>query len=227
MGLEVDKPILTPEALAANVTNEGGVYGTYRLLKNVIGLWILQQCRASWAAAGKTYTYSELVDLATQVEPLRAVFNPNEPAFLSPGDHPQRIRDCCRQADQPVPGTPGEVVRSVLESLALAYREVLELVSFVARRSVSVLYIVGGGAQNRLLNQMTANATGLPVIAGLTEATVIGNALVQLITLGEIADLSQARQVVAGMAELEHYEPDESTRTVWDEAYERFQQTCR
>lgn len=222
VGLEVDKPILTPEALAANVTNEGGVYGTYRLLKNVMGLWILQQCRATWAAAGEEYSYGELVQLAEEAEPLTAVFNPNDPIFLQPGDHPQHIRDICQQTNQPVPETPGAMVRSVLESLALAYREVLELVTAVAHKPVSVLHIVGGGTQNHLLNQLTASATGLPVVTGPIEATVIGNALVQLITLGEIADLSQARQIVAEMDELKRYEPKETA--VWDDVYGRYRE---
>ncbi|MCB8983514.1 MAG: rhamnulokinase [Ardenticatenaceae bacterium] len=222
VGLEVDRPILTPEALAANVTNEGGVYGTYRLLKNVMGLWILQQCRAAWAAAGQNYSYAELVELAEAAEPFTAVFNPNDPAFLTPGDHPQRIRDYCRQTGQPEPTAPGAIVRSVLESLTLAYREVLEQVTAVAQRSVSVIHIVGGGTRNQLLNQMTANAAGLPVVTGPVEATVIGNALVQLITLGDIGDLAQARQIVAGRAELQQYEPQNTA--VWDEVYGRYQQ---
>ncbi len=220
VGLEVDQPIVTPEALAANVTNEGGVYGTYRLLKNVMGLWILQQCRATWAEAGQEYSYAELVQLAEESEPLTAVFNPNDPIFLQPGDHPQHIRDFCQKSNQPVPKTPGAVVRCVLESLALAYREVLELVTAVADQSVSVIHIVGGGTQNKLLNQMTANATGLPVVTGPVEATVIGNALVQFITLGEIADLQQARQIVAGLDELQKYEPQETA--VWDAAYKKY-----
>jgi len=222
VGLEVDEPILIPEALAANVTNEGGVYGTYRLLKNVMGLWILQQCRTTWAEAGEEYSYAELVAMAEKTEPLTAVFNPNDPRFLAPGDHPQHIREICRQTNQHVPQTAGAMVRCVLESLALAYREALEKITTVADRTVSVIHIVGGGTQNELLNQMTADATGLPVVTGPIEATVIGNALVQLITLGEIADLAQARQVVAGMEALKRYEPQGTA--VWDEIYGCYQQ---
>jgi len=224
VGLEVDEPILTPEALAANVTNEGGVYGTYRLLKNVMGLWILRQCRLAWAASGVEYSYAKLVNMAAQAEPLKSVFNPNDPVFLTPGDHPQRIREWCLRTNQPAPETPGAFVRSILESLALAYREVLELVTDIADRQVSVIHIVGGGTQNQLLNQMTADATGLPVITGPIEAAVIGNALVQLITLGEIAGINQARRIVAGMAEQKRYLPGEMTtqREAWDEAYDRF-----
>jgi rhamnulokinase len=220
VGLEVDQPILTPAALAANVTNEGGVYGTYRLLKNVMGLWILQQCRATWAAAGEEYSYGHLVELAAQAEPFTAVFNPNDPIFLQPGNHPQHIRNYCRQTNQTEPETIGGLVRSVLESLALAYREALDQVTAVAGQKASLLHIVGGGTQNELLNQMTANATRLPVVAGPIEATVIGNALVQLISLGEIADLSQARQIVAEMDGLKRYEPKDTA--VWAEAHERY-----
>ncbi len=222
VGLEVDKPILSPEALAANVTNEGGVYGTYRLLKNVMGLWILQQYRAQWAAEGQTYSYAEMVEMAREVEGDTAVFNPNDPIFLTPGNHPQRIRELCQQTGQHTPKSPGEMVRSVLQSLALVYREVLAQVTAVADQPATVLHIVGGGTQNTLLNQMTANATGLPVITGPIEATVIGNALVQLIALGEIANISQARQIVAEMDELQRYEPQETA--VWDAVYGRYQQ---
>jgi rhamnulokinase len=154
-----------------------------------------------------------------------AVFNPNDPAFLAPGDHPQRIRDYCQQTNQIVPETVRAVVRSVLESLALAYREVLEQVTAVAHQPISVLHIVGGGTKNQLLNQLTANATGLPVVTGPVEATVIGNAMVQLISQGEIADLNQARQIMAGMDELKRYEPQE--KAVWQEAFGRFQQIAQ
>lgn len=221
VGLEIGRPILTPEALAANVTNEGGVYGTVRLLKNVMGLWILQQCRAAWEGEGRSLSYGEIVELAQGAEPLASVFNPNDPVFLPPGDHPRRIADFCSRTDQSVPVTTGEIARSVLESLALAYRETLEQLTAVSGRSVSVLHVAGGGSRNELLNQMTADATGLPVVAGPVEATVIGNALVQLIALGEIADLRQARAVVAGMDELRRYEPRD--KSVWDDAYGRYQ----
>lgn len=226
VGLENNEPILTPDALAANVTNEGGVYETYRLLKNVMGLWILQQCRATWKAEGESFSYAELVDMAAKANPLLVIFNPNDSAFLTPGDHPQHIRDWCRRTNQPLLETPGAIVRSVLESLALAYRQVLDQITAVANRKVSVLHIVGGGSQNQLLNQMTADATGLPVVAGPSEATVIGNASVQLITLGEISDLNQARQVEAATTELKRYEPSGDAGpqvSDWDEAYGRFQ----
>ena len=221
IGLEVTEPIVNEAALAANVTNEGGVYGTFRLLKNVMGLWILQQCRATWATAGQKYSYGELVELAEAAEPFRSLFNVNEANFLAPGDHPQRIREFCRRTSQPVPETVGQVVRAVLESLALAYREVLELVTDVANQPVDIIHIVGGGTQNTLLNQMTADAADRPVSTGPIEATVLGNALVQLISLGEIGDLAQARRLVANMSGTGRYEP--SGDPAWPAAYQRYQ----
>ena len=222
MGLEMTEPVINEASLAANVTNEGGVFGTYRLLKNISGLWILQQCRQTWRAQGQEYSYAELVALAEAADPLTAVFNPNDPCFLPPGDHPQSIRDYCAATGQPVPDDVGSIVRSVLESLAMTYRETLDTLRNLTGRSIDVVHIGGGGTQNQLLNQMTANATGLPVVTGPIEATVIGNALVQLITLGEVADLRQARQIVASLSELNHYEPKDAA--VWQEAYGRYQQ---
>ena len=230
VGLEMDRPVVTDTALQANVTNEGGVYGTYRLLKNVMGLWILQQCRATWAAAGESYSYEALVAAAEQAPPLQSIFVPNDPAFLAPGDHPAFIREMCRRSGQAVPDGVGALTRAVLESLALAYREVLERVCQVAERQVSIIHIVGGGSQNDLLNQMTADATGLPVVSGPVEATVLGNALVQLIALGEIQDLAEARQLVASMAGMRRWEPAPSSNSGqagsddWDAAYETYKQ---
>ena len=190
------------------MTNEGGVYGTVRLLKNVMGLWILQQCRATWAEEGRLFSYSDLTALAKQAHKRDiALINPNDPIFLAPGNHPQHIRQLCQQSGHSVPETVGEIVCVVLQSLAMAYRDVLRELTAVSNRTVAVIHIVGGGTQNKLLNQMTANATGLPVMAGPIEATVIGNALVQLITLGEIKDIQEARQIVAEMGMMERYDP--------------------
>ncbi len=196
VGLETDAPILTEAALAANLTNEGGVYGTNRLLKNVMGLWILQQCRVTWAGEGKAFSYGELVEMAENVTVETAVFNPNDGRFLTPGDHPQRIRELCREIGQPIPQTPGETARATLQSLAYAYRDVLNELQAISNRTVDVVHIVGGGSQNTLLNRMTAVAAGMSVVTGPIEATVIGNALVQLIALGEIKDIQEARQIV-------------------------------
>jgi len=220
VGLEVQEPIINEAALLANITNEGGVYNTYRLLKNVIGLWILHQCRQTWAAQGKRYGYDQLVALAQKVPPHQAFIDPNDDRFLPPGNHPQKIKDYCTETGQAVPTNTGSIVRCVLESLALKYRYVLDILRELSQQPVDALHVGGGGAQNHLLNQLTANATGIPVVAGPIEATVIGNALVQFISLGEITDLQEARQIVAGMDEVKRYEPEEAH--LWKEANERY-----
>lgn len=222
VGLEVPQPIMTPAALAANVTNEGGVAGTYRLLRNVMGLWIVQQCRAAWDAQGQTYTYADLVRLALAAPPLQSFIDPNDARFLPPGDHPHLIQTMCAERGQPVPQTPGEIVRCVLQSLALAYRDVLDTLRSLTHQPVDVIHIIGGGVQNTLLCQMTANATGLPVVAGPVEATVLGNALVQLIALHELSNIAEARALVASMGDLQRYEPQDTAH--WESAYERYRQ---
>ena len=207
VGLEVNAPVINDASLAANVTNEGGVYGTYRLLKNVMGLWIVQQCRATWAAAGEELSYTDLTALAGAASPDTTAIDPNDNRFLAPGDHPARVRAWCSERGLPVPTTKGEVVRSVLQGLANRYAGVLASLTELTGEPADRLHIVGGGSQNRLLNQMTANATGMPVVAGPVETTVLGNALVQLISLGELADIGQARQLVAQMGGQEEFLP--------------------
>lgn len=219
-GLEMDHPILTPEALAANVTNEAGAFGTITLLRNTTGMWILQQCRDTWAKAGQSYSYADLTTLAGQAPALVSVIDPNAPLFTPPGDHPTRIRDYCRSTGQPVPESVGEVVRAVLQGLALAYRDTLDDLAALTGRTLDALHIVGGGSQNDLLNQMAADVTGLPVLAGPVEATVLGNALIQLIALGEIADLAQARQIVGAMGGIRRFDPSgKEGQEHWDRVY--------
>ena len=217
VGLEVDAPIIDADALAANVTNEGGAYGTYRFLKNVMGLWIVQQCRNTWAAAGEVLSYTQLTELAVSAESLRTLINVNDPRLLAPGDHPAIIRQLCQETGQPIPETRGAMIRCVLESLALKYRHVLENLLRLSGKRADVIHIVGGGTQNRLLNQLTADATGIPVQAGPIEATVVGNALVQLVALGEIANIEEGRAVVRDSFDLHKYEP--ANRSRWDAAF--------
>jgi len=220
VGLEVAAPVINAAALAANVTNEGGVAGTYRLLKNVMGLWIVQQCRATWAAQGSDYSYADLAQLAQTAPALRSVIDPNDGRFLPPGDHPRLVQALCAERGEPIPQTHGAIMRCVLESLALAYDDVLRTLQTLAGTTSTVVHIVGGGARNTLLCQLTANATGLPVVAGPVEATVLGNALVQLIALGELANIAEARQLVATMGDLEHYEPQDAA--IWQAARQRY-----
>lgn len=215
VGLEVPEAIINDAAYAANITNEGGLNGTYRLLKNVMGLWILQQCRTTWAAEGTEYDYSEMVEMARAAPPLKSIFDVDDARFLPPGDHPKHIRDWCAEHGQPVPNSHGEIVRTVLESLALKYRAILAELSRIADQPVDVVHIVGGGSQNALLNQFTADAAGIPVITGPVEATVLGNAAVQFIAAGELGDIQQARSIIAGMDAMTTYEPTPNNR--WDE----------
>jgi rhamnulokinase len=218
VGVEVPEAILNDAAFASNVTNEGGLNGTYRLLKNVMGLWVLQGCRATWAGAGHDYSYAELVDRAGEAEPLQTVLDVDDPRFLPPGDHPGRIREWCREHGVRPPEAHGAVARAVLESLALKYRGVLENLAALSGRPVEVVHIVGGGTQNALLNQFTADASGKTVIAGPVEATVLGNAAVQFMALGELADIGQARQIIATMGATQTYAPQHRER--WDAAYQ-------
>ncbi len=218
-GVEVDDAIIDEAAYAANVTNEGGVEGTYRLLKNVMGLWILQQCRATWEHEGASYSYAEMVDLARAAQPSAAIFDVDDPRFLPHGDHPQRIRDWCAEHGVTPPQTHGEIVRCVLESLALKYRLTFDNLRQISGQPIKAIHIVGGGGQNELLNQFTADAAGIPVVTGPIEATVLGNAAVQLIALGELGSVSEARQIIADMGITRTYRPRSSAW--WDEAYQK------
>jgi rhamnulokinase len=220
LGLEVTQPVVNAAALKANVTNEGGVYGTFRLLKNVTGLWLLQQCRATWAAAGEAHDYAELTTMAEAAPALISFVDPDDPLFLHPGDYPAHIRAICQRTGQAVPEDKGAVVRCALESLALKYRYFLDKLTALSGKQVDVLHIIGGGAQNHLLCQMTADAIGKPVLAGPVEATALGNALVQFITLGEVSDISEGRRLVAASTQFAHYEPQHQTQ--WSDAYQRF-----
>lgn len=222
VGIEMNTPVLSKDAREANLTNEGGAGGTIRLLKNVMGLWVVQQCREHFQ---KQHSYAELVALAEEVEPLRSLVNINHPDFLKPGDHPTLIREHCKRTNQPMPETPGEVVRCALDSLALAYRAVIDDLERVSGKSVEVIHIVGGGSRNALLNQLTADATGRPVIAGPAEATVLGNAAVQFITLGKLGSIREARSLISkslnAQNALVHFEPRATSQ--YEDAFGRYQ----
>lgn len=225
IGVEVQQAVLTDAALALNVTNEGGVDGTYRLLKNVMGLWLVQQSKVAFERAGRTYDYARLTQLAADAEPFRSLVDPNDQTFLNPEDMAQAIKDFCRRSDQLVPETDGQVVRCALESLALKYRQVLEGIESLTGERVEVIHVVGGGSRNELLNQFTANACGRPVIAGPTEATALGNVLLQARAAGDIGTLAEIRSVVRASSELATFEPAQTD--VWQKAYERFRRIAR
>ena len=220
IGLEVKEAVLSDKALAYNVTNEGGIDGTYRLLKNVMGLWLVQECRRSLERQGKRLDYATLVREAAQAAPFRSLVDPDDAGFLKPDDMPTALKQWCRNSGQPVPETIGELVRCALESLALKYRMVLERLEELSGTPVEVIHIVGGGSQNELLNQFTADACRRPVIAGPVEATALGNVLVQARTAGEVGSLADIRGVVRASYDLRRYEPTESRQ--WQEALERF-----
>jgi rhamnulokinase len=214
LGVELPAPVLDARAAAANLTNERGVEGTIRLLRNVMGLWLLQECRRHWA----TYDYDELCEMAARERPDVPLFDPDGDEFLAPGDMPGRIDATCRRLGQRAPAGPGATVRSLLVSLACKYRFVLERVQEVTGRRVDCIHVIGGGARNRLLCQLTADITGLPVMAGPIEATALGNVLVQALGAGRLTSLAEMRQVAAASAKPERVEP----RGSGDTDYERF-----
>ena len=214
------EPIVTPEALEANFSSYGGPGGRYLPWKNIMGLWLVQECRRAWARAGDELSYDELTGLAAAARPFVAIVDPDDPSLLAPKDMPEAIAAFCRQHGQPVPDTRGEMVRSVLESLALSYRWTLEKLAQLQSRRFDVLHVVGGGSRNRLLCQFTADACGVPVVAGPVEATAIGNAALQAVAMGDLGSLEEARQIIRRSFDVVLYEPKD--RAAWDAAYERF-----
>jgi rhamnulokinase len=208
MGVEVPKAVLTPRALELNMTNEGGIDGTYRLLKNIMGLWLVQQCKRSFDAAGRKYDYPQLATLAAKANPLRSIVNVNDPRFLNPPDMPRAIQEFCRETKQPVPKTDGELVRCCYESLALKYLEVLGYLEELTGEKIKIIHIVGGGSQSRLLNQFTADACQRSVLAGPVEATALGNLLTQIRADGELGSLAEMRLVVRHSTKLTNFIPD-------------------
>jgi rhamnulokinase len=220
MGAEIAQPLTGEKVHEANFTNEGGVGGTIRFLKNIMGLWLVQECRRAWERAGHEYTYESLMQQAAQAPPFVSLVNPDDSAFMLPADMPRALADYCRQTGQAAPESPGAVVRCALESLALKYRWVLEKLEELIGRRLDVIHVVGGGCQNTLLCQFTADACSRRVLAGPVEATAIGNVLTQMLGLGLIKSLDEGRAVVRRSFDLATYEPylpDE-----WQEPYQRF-----
>ncbi|MDF2814713.1 MAG: L-fuculose kinase [Paenibacillus sp.] len=220
MGTEVDQPVITDQAREMNFTNEGGVNGTYRLLKNIMGLWILQECRREWEREGHSYSFAELVGLAEKAPPFAALINPDDALFLHPGDMPEQIRTYCKQTGQQAPEDIGVIVRCILESLALKYRYILELTEQLSSQQFNGLHMVGGGIHNTLLCQWTANAIGKPVWAGPAEGSAIGNLVVQWIAQGHLSDIAEARRVIGESFPVTSYVPND--KEAWDHAYSKF-----
>lgn len=220
LGTELSEPVLEPETLALSFSNEGGVGGTYQLLKNIMGLWILQECKREWEEAGAEHSHGELVWLAEAAEPQRCFIDPDDARFYAPSGMTAKIAAYCRETGQPEPRSKGEFVRCILESLALRYRQALEQAERLTGRRFGGLHMVGGGIQNRLLCRLSACAIGRPVWAGPAEASAIGNLLMQFVAQGALTDLAEARELVAASFPAETYEPGEPA--AWEAAYDRF-----
>lgn len=220
MGTELDAPKINAQTEKYNFTNEGGVNNTIRFLKNIMGLWLIQESRRQWKREGKEYSFAELESLAKAAKPFRCFIDPDHPSFVAPGDLPARVREFCQKTGQYVPETVGEIVRCIYESLALKYRYTAENISTLTGISPRVIHVVGGGTKDGFLSQMTADACGIPVCAGPEEATAIGNLLVQLMAAGEAKNLSDARAIVAASFTPKYYAPQNTD--AWDAAYQTF-----
>jgi len=219
VGVEIAEPILDERALRLNFTNEGGVNNTIRLLKNVAGLWLLQECKRHWGDV----SWDEVIAHAREAAPLKSLIDPDAADFLNPADMPEAIRSYCRRLGEPEPDSVGAMARCCLESLALKYRWVIESLESLTGREIKTIRIVGGGSQNKLLCQFTADATGRVVIAGPVEATALGNALVQAMALKQIASLSEARAVALTSSSTEIFTPRQNEKGKWDEGYGRLE----
>jgi rhamnulokinase len=220
VGAEVGEPVITAESLAYNFTNEGGVCDTIRLLNNMTGLWLIQECQRTWTAEGETLSYDDITHLARAAAPFSALIDTDAGEFLSPGDVPARVREFCLRTGQIPPESKGSVARTILESLTLKCRWTFEKLEELLGQRLEPLHIVGGGSQNELLNQFTADAIGRPVVTGPIEATATGNVLMQMLALGHIASLEEGRDLVRRSFEMRTYLPRETS--LWDEAYGRY-----
>jgi rhamnulokinase len=220
LGVEIPEPVINDRAMALNVTNEGGVANTIRLLKDIGGLWLLQESRRQWQREGIEYSWEDLQSLAAQAEPFRSLVDPDAPDFLNPTNMPAAIRSYCLHTGQPQPETPGQLVRCCLESLALRYRMVLEGLENLLGRRLDKLLIVGGGSQNHLLSQFAADACARPVIAGPVEATALGNIMMQAVATGHLADIATGRTAIAASFQREICEPHSTS--AWQDAFGRF-----
>jgi len=221
LGTELAGPVVTDEARLLNFTNEGGVGGTVRLLKNICGLWLLERCRKDWQSEGRAVEYQELLAQAAAEPPLQFLVNPDDSSFVLPQHMPQAIAAFCAKSGQSKPVGPGPVTRTILESLTLKYRQVLESLERLVGTKFQEIHIVGGGSRIDLLNQFTADAIGRRVLAGPVEATALGNLAMQMVATGAVASLSEARDLISTSFPTRVFEPKDTDR--WGEAFERFQ----
>ncbi len=220
MGIESPEPVINDTVLKLNFTNEGGVNRTSRVLKNITGMWLLQECRRIWNLAGKDLDWEDMNKMSAAAKPLVSFIDPDAPEFMAPASMPESICEFCEKTSQTAPAGDGAVLRCALDSLAMRFRQVLAMCEELAGRRIETIHIVGGGTRNRQLCQLTADACGRPVLAGPIEATAIGNVMVQAVADGDVADLAQAREVIAQSFEMDEYEPQDTA--AWDDAYETF-----
>jgi len=220
MGIESDVPVISGKTLEYNLTNECGVGRKIRLLKNIMGLWLLQECRRIWSEAGNAFTFPELVDMAQKAKPFQSIIDPDYMKFYNPEDMTSEIRSFCSMTGQPVPSEPGQYVRTILEGLAFKYRMVLDQLREVSGKNLEKIYIIGGGSQNDLLSQFTADAANVPVITGPVEATAIGNLMVQAMAKEYVSNLNEIREVIRNSFELKTFLPENQSE--WEKAYKRF-----
>jgi rhamnulokinase len=220
MGIEVKDAIINEQTFALNFTNEGGVEGTTRFLKNITGMWLLEQCRKEWESKGTSYTYPEIVALSDSVKGFQSLIDPDHASFANPGSMTKAIAEYCKQTNQQAPKTHAEFIRCIFDSLALKYKFVLESLRQIAPFPIEKLHVIGGGSQNKLLNQFTANSIGIPVVAGPSEATAIGNVMMQAKGLGIVKSLNEMRDIIRNSVSLETFYPEDTA--LWKEAYSHF-----
>lgn len=225
LGSECDEPIVDEYSITNNLTNEIGYDDKVSFLKNIIGLWLVQESRRQWAREGVEYGFGQLERLASDAKPFQCFIDPDAPEFSPAGNMPKRIQEYCEKTGQYVPKTPAEIVRCINESLAMKYRLSIQKLQECTGKEYKALYMVGGGIQSKMLCQMTANACGFPVVAGPVEATVLGNIAIQLMASGDIKDLTQARTVIKNSEKIEVYEPQNVAQ--WDTFYEKFQEIIK
>jgi len=227
MGSIEKRPIITEQSYLYNFTNEGGLNRSVRFLKNIMGLWLIQRLKKDWEKEGYSYSYDEITEMASKAKPFKAIINPDDVSFYNPDDMSEAIIDFCKKTGQEAPETKGEIARTVLEGLALAYRRVSNMLSEIKGKPVEGLNIVGGGSKNRLLSQMAADCLQKTVIAGPIEATAIGNILVQAVADKAIADPEKAREIVKNSFKIETFEPNLKQKERWDEVFEKFMDIVR
>jgi sugar (pentulose or hexulose) kinase len=222
VGTEVEKPVINEKTFKHNFTNEGGVFSTYRLLKNVMGLWIVQECKRYWDGVGEEYSYAQLENMAWNASPLKSFIDPDYSAFGEPGDMPSKIVQFCKNTGQKPPGDKGELIRCIIESLALKYRYVIESLEDITGKTYNSIHIVGGGVKDKILCSFTAQACKKDVVAGPVEATAIGNIAIQVAALENITTATQVREIIKNSFNTQVYQS--SSNAEWEEAYSRF---CR